>query len=108
MDNLLPVIITAICSIAASSGFWAFLQSRMSKNDVRAKMLLGLAHDRICSLCGEYIERPGGGYITQDEYENLMDYLYEPYEAMGGNGSAKRLVEEVRKLPIRKSVPKVV
>ena len=45
-----------------------------------------------------YIDR---GYVTQDEYENLQVYLYEPYEEMGGNGSARRVMEEVRKLPIR-------
>ena len=37
----------------------------------------------------------------QDEYENLVDYLYKPYEEMGGNGSAKRIVDEIKKLPIR-------
>jgi hypothetical protein len=47
-----------------------------------------------------YIEK---GYITQDEYENLHDYLYKPYEQMGGNGAAKRIMNEVNKLPIRKS-----
>lgn len=46
-----------------------------------------------------YIER---GYITQDEYENLRVYLYEPYEKMGGNGSAKRVMREVDKLPVHK------
>ena len=34
------------------------------------------------------------GYVTQDEYENLRVYLYEPYERMGGNGSAKRIMQE--------------
>ena len=29
-------------------------------------------------------------------------YLYEPYEEMGGNGSARRVMEEVRKLPMQK------
>ena len=62
-------------------------------------MLVGLAHDRITHLGMEYLTR---GYITQDEYENLNDYLYQPYEKMGGNGSAKRIMEEVRKLPMRK------
>ena len=47
-----------------------------------------------------YIER---GWITQDEYENLYEYLYKPYEKMGGNGSAKRVMGEVDKLPIRKA-----
>ena len=47
-----------------------------------------------------YVDR---GFITQDEYENLHDYLYVPYEKMGGNGSAKRVMAEVEKLPIRMS-----
>ena len=42
------------------------------------------------------------GYITRDEYENLYEYLYKPYEKLGGNGSAKRIMAEVDKLPIRK------
>ena len=46
-----------------------------------------------------YVER---GYITQDEYENLRVYLYEPYEKMGGNGSARRVMLEVDKLPVHK------
>ena len=61
-------------------------------------MLIGLGHDRIIALGMHYIER---GYITQDEYENLVDYLYLPYQKMGGNGSAERIVNEVKKLPLR-------
>lgn len=59
----------------------------------------GLAHDRIVHLGMAYVER---GYITQDEYENLRVYLYEPYEKMGGNGSARRVMLEVDKLPVHK------
>ncbi len=44
-----------------------------------------------------------GGYITQDEYENLYEYLYKPYEKLGGNGSAKRIMTEVDQLAIHKS-----
>ena len=100
MYNIIQMVITIVCSVLASSGFWAYIQKRTEKNDVRTQMLIGLGHDRIVSLGMKYIER---GYITQDEYENLYDYLYKPYEAMGGNGSAKRIMEEVKKLPIRKS-----
>lgn len=49
-----------------------------------------------------YIQR---GWITDDEYENLYDYLYVPYEQIGGNGSAKRVMEEVKKLEIRRTPP---
>jgi hypothetical protein len=95
-------LLTVIGTIAASTGFWTWLQKRTDKKDVRTRMLIGLAHDRIIYLGMCYISRDGGGWITQEEYENLNDYLYKPYEEMGGNGSAKRIMEEVRKLPIRK------
>ena len=64
------------------------------------QMLVGLAHDRILFLGMSYIER---GSITRDEYENLYEYLYRPYQKMGGNGSAKRVMQEVNKLPIHNS-----
>ena len=60
-------------------------------------MLIGLGHNRIVYLGMMYIER---GYITKDEYENLNDYLYKPYAKMGSNGSAKRIMNEIDKLPI--------
>lgn len=71
----------------------------MDKKDVRTQMLIGLGHDRIMYLGMHYVDR---GWITRDEYENLVDYLYKPYELMGGNGSAKRVVDEVKKLPLSK------
>jgi hypothetical protein len=86
--------------VVASSGFWAYIQKKNENKDVRSKMLVGLAHDRIISLGMQYVER---GWITQDEYENLHDYLYLPYKAMGGNGSAERIMIEVDKLSIHKS-----
>ena len=85
-------------AVLTSSGLWALVSKRADKNDAERKMLVGLAHDRITHLGMAYLTR---GYITQDEYENLNDYLYQPYEKMGGNGSAKRIMEEVRKLPIK-------
>lgn len=100
MDSWIQIIITLVCSLVASSGFWAFVTMKLSRNDVKTQMLIGLAHDRIMYLGMGYIER---GWITQDEYENLYEYLYKPYEKMGGNGSAKRVMDEVDKLPIRKA-----
>ena len=72
----------------------------LEKKDVKTEMLIGLGHDRIIYLGLCYIER---GWITRDEYENLNDYLYKPYAKMGANGSAKRIMQEVDKLPIRKT-----
>lgn len=85
-----------------SSGLWAIILKIYDKKSARSKLLLGLAHDRICSLGGAYINRPNGGWITADEYENLHDYLYIPYKEMGGNGTAEKIMDEVKRLPIRR------
>lgn len=100
MSNELQLILTIIGTVIASSGFWAYIMKRLEKKDVNTRMLIGLGHDRIIYLGMVYIER---GSITQDEFENLYEYLYKPYVEMGGNGSAKRIMEEVQRLPIRKS-----
>lgn len=94
------LITTVVCSVAASSGIWAVIMKIMDKRDNKTKLLVGIAHDRIIYLGMSYIRRDPG-YITQDEYENLHDYLFVPYQELGGNGSAKRVMAEVEKLPIK-------
>lgn len=96
MEPWMQMIVTIVCAVLASSGFWAFMNKRADKNDAKTDLLIGLAHDRIMSLGKQYVARR---YITAEEYENLYEYLYEPYERAGGNGSAKRIMGEVKKLP---------
>lgn len=88
---------TIIITLIGSAGFWGFLDARRTKKSSNTRLLVGIAHDRIVYLGMKYVSR---GYITKDEYENLNDYLFEPYTECGGNGSAKRVMEEVRKLPL--------
>lgn len=97
--NWLPTVGAIVAAAFGSTGLWQLIQRKLDKKDVRTRMLLGLGHDRIINLCMKYIDR---GYITRSEFENLYKYLYKPYEDMGGNGTAKRLMEEVRKLPVKK------
>ena len=99
MDVWVQVAVPLVAAVLTSSGLWAVVARRADKGDAQRKMLVGLAHDRIVHLGMVYVDR---GYITQDVYENLNDFLYAPYEKMGGNGSAKRVMEEVRKLPMHK------
>lgn len=98
MASWLQIVLTIFTSVLASSGLWAFLGSRLDRHSAQKEMLIGLGHDRIMYLGMRYIDR---GWITQDEYENLNSYLYEPYKKLGGNGSALRVMQEVNKLPIR-------
>lgn len=97
LNQIITIVITGLLSIGASTGFWAFLTNRRDKKSARTKLLIGLAHDRIMFLGSSYIQR---GYISQDEYENLHTYLYEPYSEAGGNGSAAKVMLEVNKLPL--------
>lgn len=99
MDNLVEIIITIVCSVIASSGFWTFISKRRDNNNAEVKMLLGLGHIKIIEICERYIER---GYIRQNEYDSLYNYLYLPYKDLGGNGTAERMLNEVKKLPIRR------
>lgn len=94
----IQLIVAVLTSAITSSGLWTFILKKMEKKDAKSRMLIGLAHDRIMYLGMTYIER---GSITRSEYENLHDYLYLPYAEMGGNGSAKRIMDEVDKLPLR-------
>ena len=100
METWVQTAVTIICSVIASSGFWAYIQKKSEKKDSKTELLIGLAHNEIMNLGMKYIER---GWITQDEYENFYEYLYIPYEKAGGNGSAKRVMQEVNKLPIHSS-----
>ena len=97
-QHTIEMIITIIISVIGSSGLWAFLQNKLDSNNARTKMLLGLGHDRIIYLSELYINR---GWLTHDEYENLYEYLYKPYKDLGGNGTAERMIEEVKKLPVK-------
>lgn len=98
MEPWLQVVVTVFSSVLASSGLWAYLAKRAEGKDAKTELLVGLAHDRILYLGMKCIEQ---GSISKDEYENLHEYLYIPYEKMGGNGSAKRVMLEVEKLPIK-------
>lgn len=101
-------VVTIVVAVFGSGGLWALLtaiitsklekrrKEQVNDEDVRA-MLRGLGHDRICYLGECYVKR---GYITKDEYENLVDYLYRPYKGLGGNGTAEKIILEVNKLPI--------
>ena len=106
--DIVTIVISIVSSIVGSQGLLYWIMSRKDKKreaqqkkdaaeSAETKMLLGLGHDRIIHLCMKYIER---GWISSDEHEDLIKYLYEPYVKLNGNGTAKRLVEEVNRLPV--------
>lgn len=61
------------------------------------RCVTGIAMFRIAREAKRYIDK---GYVTSEEYHTLKHNLYEPYVALGGNGLAKKFMEEVEELPM--------
>lgn len=112
MNPLDASIMVALLGGLTGSGVTNLIQFLITRNDkkkdtenkeltLQSDMLLGLGHDRIVYLGSKYLDR---GFITKDEYENINDYLYKPYKALGGNGTAKKIMSEVEKLPLKDSM----
>lgn len=107
MENvtiLLPFLVTVLVSVIGSSGMWAYFTRKDARRTAQTQLLLGLAHDRIIFLGMSYVDR---GWITKDEYEDFIKYLYAPYAEFGGNGLAEKVMIEVKKLPMKGSHPVV-
>lgn len=102
MVTHVELFISLIIAIFGSTGFWALItyliQRKDTKDSAESQMLKGLAHDRICYLGSVYIKQ---GYITHADYQNIHDYLYVPYKRLGGNGTAEKIMEEVKALPMK-------
>lgn len=95
-------ILAIVATVFASTGFWTLINqlisNRKKKKSAETQMLMGLGHDRICYLGETYLDR---GYISREEFENLHDYLFLPYQKLGGNGTAAKIMAEVDKLPLK-------
>ena len=107
MEPETQTIITAVVSALTSSGFVSlvlyFIQRRDKKKEkeesmesATSKMLLGLGHDRILSITDRLVKR---GSITLKEKRNL-EYLWKPYNDLGGNGDCKIGYDACQKLPV--------
>lgn len=94
-EMLLPIIL----AVFGSTGFWSFVQAKLKDKSNEGRLLMGIAYAKIVQTAQAYIDR---GYVSPEEYHELHHYLYEPYKAMGGNGTAAKLMDEVGKLPIKK------
>ncbi|AWN05892.1 hypothetical protein SEA_CRICKO_26 [Streptomyces phage CricKo] len=99
MDEVwIRVLMTVLGSAMGSTGLWAFIRSRDTHRKATNRLLMGMAYETITKHGIAYIER---GSVTKDEFEELNKYFYVPYKALGGNGVAERIMDEVKRLPFR-------
>ena len=98
MDSWVSLIATIFVSGLASSGLWAYIQSRTSRHSASDQLLMGLAHERIVHVGSHYVNR---GWLTYDEYNDFIKYLYQPYTNLKKNGMVEKVKSEVEKLPLK-------
>ena len=91
-------------------GIFAVLKfARDRKNQQGAKQtaieegMLALLHDRIFGI---YAECSHKGFAGVEDLRNLA-YLYQPYHAMGGNGTGTELYNRVKDMPDRQAEQEV-
>lgn len=94
----MQIVISIVASVGASSGFWAWFSKKTDTKSATNRLLLGLAYDRIITLGMQHIQK---GWITKDEYDDFVKYLYSPYKEFGGNGLSEKIMNEVSRLPFK-------
>lgn len=100
MNVWVQIALTFGNTILASSGFWAYIRSKNRSKSASDRLTMGIAYDKITSHGLAYLDR---GWVTHDEYEELLKYYYEPYKDLGGNGTAERIMRRVSSLPFSHS-----
>ena len=95
MEHITEIIV----AIFASTGFWAFIQAlvlkRMDRRSAERAALLGLLHEKLVDQCETYLNK---GYISEGQYRDLDEYIYQPYKNLGGNGTGQAYMERVQEL----------
>lgn len=90
-ENFINILCTVIMTGAVGVITHLFRQFKGLNEAV-----LAMNHDRLYQACTFFILT---GQITVDELKNL-EYLYNGYHALGGNGTGTELYEKCKDLPI--------
>lgn len=92
LDFLFGLLITGM-SLAYKK-----LAKKVKEAEYVKEGVLAILHDRLFQAGRYYIAK---NEITLDELKN-MEYLYNSYHNLGGNGTGTEIWERVKDLPIKK------
>ncbi len=76
---------------------WGYLIKKVTEYRNIKGGLLAIMHDRLYQSCTYFIKM---GYIDTSALKNL-EYLYESYHKLGGNGTGTELYNRAKSLPIK-------
>lgn len=89
---VLPVFCSAICA-----GMGWYLKTTVTRRKTEDKVFVILLRSHLRELYKIYTSDEN---ISIDEYTEFCD-MYELYHALGGNGTATKMMEEINKLKMR-------
>ena len=106
--NSVMLALFGVSLFGAAKYFLARLSKIFEKEKQERKVMddaiKAILHNKIYKNGMNYLERK---CITLDELDDI-EKLYKPYAEMGGNSTAKIIIENVRNLEIKKSeIPRI-
>lgn len=95
LEVLFGVIVAGLSAVCRS--LWKKVKAREQEvADMRAG-LVAILHDRLYQECSRLLAQ---GWVDVDTLKNL-EYIYNAYHALGGNGTGTEIYNRVRKLPLK-------
>lgn len=96
MQEMIIDICVAIMTPALGYIVW-LLKNQKKDRDANSQGTMLLLRVQMIEYHSKWMER---GYVTRHGLENFME-MYATYHALGGNGMVTKMLEEIKKLPIR-------
>ena len=96
MQEIVKDIFSIVMSGIMGYIVW-ILQTQKKDRDANSKGTMLLLRVQLIEYHEKWMER---GYITKHGLENFVE-MYDAYHELGGNGMVTKLLEEVKRLPIK-------
>ena len=101
--TIIELIIGIVGAFLASSGIWGFILYKQQRKDAKQDdfgtikdALKGILYSDILDTGEKYLAQE---YITVKQMNNFKKYLYDPYKALGGDGMADEIWDQLSDLP---------
>ena len=86
----------AACITTVSGILYRKMVKKIKEQDHMKDGILAILHDRLYQICQYYLAQ---GHITPSALKNI-EYLYNSYHNLGGNGTGTELYNRVKKLTL--------
>lgn len=96
MQEIIKDVFSIVMSGVMGYIVW-MLKTQKRDRDANSKGTMLLLRVQLIEYHEKWMER---GYITKHGLENFVE-MYDAYHELGGNGMVTKLLEEVKKLPIK-------